>query len=222
MKQALLLTWLLVALTTTAQQLPVAPIRPVVDEYFGTKITDPYRWMEKSSNPKLEQYLKVQGDHARATLDGLPRRKELLKHIVSLDADAPSPVGRVERLVGDKYLYLKSLPGQQTPCLFLRKGLQGAETLLVDPSRFNTSMERYSISYFVSSPDDTYIAYAIAANGSEKPILHILNVGTRQDLPETIDRMDWEYARPEWHPDGHSFFYTRMRQLAADAPATEY
>ncbi|AKD58475.1 hypothetical protein SD10_11795 [Spirosoma radiotolerans] len=202
--------------------MPVAPIRPVIDEYFGNKITDPYRWMEKPSNPELDQYLKGQGDYTRTTLDGLPRRKELLKHIVSLDTDAPSPSGRVERLVGDKYLYLKSLPGQQTPSLFLRKGLLGTETLLVDPSHFNTSTQRYSISYFVPSPDDNYIAYAIAANGSEKPTLHILNLVTRQDLPETIDRMDWEYARPEWHPDGHSFFYTRMRQLAADAPATEY
>lgn len=222
MKQVVRLACLLIALTATAQQPPVAPTRPVVDEYFGTKLTDPYRWMESRPNPDLEQYLKGQGDYARAALDGLPRRKEVLEHIVSLDADAPAPVRRVERLIGDKYLCLKALSGQQTPSLFLRKGLQGTETLLVDPSRFNTKTERYSISYFVPSPNDKYIAYAVAANGSEKPTLHILNVATRQDLPETIDRMDWEYAQPEWHPDGRSFFYTRMRQLPANAPATDY
>lgn len=225
MKPILPLVWLFVALVASSAiaqpKLPVASVRPVVDTYFGTRVTDPYRWMEGQPNPELDTYLKAQADYARTALDRLPRRRELLDRIASLDKGAPGPAWMVKMLVGDKYLYLKALPDQPTPKLYLRDGLRGTETRLVDPSRFDTPTERYSISYFVPSPNNQYLAYAIAANGSEKPILHILNVATGQDLPETIDRMDWEYAQPEWHPDGRSFFYTRMRQLPTDAPATD-
>lgn len=63
---------------------------------------------------------------------------------------------------------MKQPPDAQTEKLFWRTGLTGAETLLIDPDRFNTATETYSISYFVPSPDGKFIVYAIVANGSGK------------------------------------------------------
>ena len=49
---------------------PLAPVRPVVDTYFGHSITDPYRWME-SKAPELDQWMKAQNDYTRAYRDAL-------------------------------------------------------------------------------------------------------------------------------------------------------
>lgn len=201
---------------------PKAEVRNVTDEYFSTKIVDPYRWMENEKDPEFVGFLKGQADYARKMLDKLPLRKELLERLTKLGAATPTGVFAVQRLdAGDKYLYLKQPPDAQTAKLYWREGLKGAETLLVDPDKLNTAGMNYIISYFVPSPDGKYIAYAVAANGSEKPILHILDTQTRTDLPDVIERMDWEYSQPEWRPDSRSFFYTRMRKLPADAPDTE-
>ncbi|HEX8326759.1 MAG TPA: prolyl oligopeptidase family serine peptidase [Hymenobacter sp.] len=199
---------------------PVAAVRNTTDQYFGASIIDPYRWMEQPS-PELEAFLKGQARYADSTLTQLPHRAELLARLSALDAAAPAAPRAVQLLPGDVYLYLKTPPGAQTPKLYRRKGPGGAETVLVDPDRFSTATERYSISYFEPSPDNTRLAYAVAANGSEKPVLRIRDVATGKDLPETVRGLDWEYARPEWRPDGRSFFYTRMRPLAPGAPATE-
>jgi len=220
-KSASVLLVLLVGLTAAAQSRPpVATVRKVTDQYFGTVIIDSYRWMEQPG-PAFDKFLKAQATYADSALAKLPRRAELLTRLSEMDAATPSAARALQMLANDQYLYLKSPPGAQTYKLYLRQGLQGTETLLVDPDKFNTADTRYSITYFEPSPDNQRIAYALAANGSEKPTLHILDVATRQDLPETIDRMDWEYARPEWRPDSRSFFYTRMRALPPNAPATE-
>jgi prolyl oligopeptidase len=199
---------------------PVAMVQNVTNQYFGTTVIDPYRWMEQPS-PAFDEFLKKQATYTDSALAKLPLRAELLKRLTELDKAAPPPARNVRLLPGEVYLYLKDPAGAQTPKLYRRQGLNGAETLLIDPDRFNTATEQYSISYFVPSPDNSRIAYAVAANGSEKPTLHILDVATRKDLPETIARMDWEYARPEWRPDNRSFFYTQMRALPAGAPATD-
>ena len=60
---------------------PVAPVRNVVDDYFGTKITDPYRWMEDMKAAEFQTWIKAQNDYTRAVLDLIPGRKALLASI---------------------------------------------------------------------------------------------------------------------------------------------
>ncbi len=214
--------FLILTTSIAAQTQPSARVDNVTDEYFGVKVADPYRWMENEKSPEFVGFLKGQADYARATLDKLPLRKELLERIAKLDAAAPSLPFAVQRLdAGDKYVYLKQPPDAQAAKLYWREGLTGAEILLVDPDKFKSATESYTISYFVPSPDGKYIVYGIAANGSEKPVLHVLDTATRKDLPDVIERSDWEYARPEWRLDSRSFFYSKMQDLPANAPATE-
>ena len=65
--------FLVIAASATAATLPpAAPVRPVTDDYFGTKITDNYRWMENLKDPEMQHWMKAQADHTRAKLDALP------------------------------------------------------------------------------------------------------------------------------------------------------
>ena len=74
-----------VATSATRSAPPAAPVRPVVDDYFGTKVTDPYRYMENLSEPEVQAWMKGQDSFTRATLDEISGHKQLLARIRELD-----------------------------------------------------------------------------------------------------------------------------------------
>jgi prolyl oligopeptidase len=75
-----------VPLFTFAQaQLPKTPVREVIDDYFGTRVADPYRWLENTSDPEVIAWLKAQNDSTRALLARIPGRDPLLDRIKALD-----------------------------------------------------------------------------------------------------------------------------------------
>ena len=67
---------------------PVARVEPVTDDYFGTKVTDNYRWMENPKDPEWAGYLKGQSDYAHAVLDSIPGRDKLLQRVSQLSGDS--------------------------------------------------------------------------------------------------------------------------------------
>lgn len=114
---------------------PSAPVRPITDTYYGTKVVDPYRYMENLADPEVQSWIKAQNDYTRAVLASLPGRQQLLKRIVELDESTSADVGSMQRLPGDLYLYTKLLAGEDTYKLYIRKGLTGEEKLLLDPEK---------------------------------------------------------------------------------------
>ena len=67
--------------SSTPASPPVAPVKPVADDYFGTKVVDPYRYMENLDDPEVQAWMKAQNDHARAVLKSTPGREQLLARI---------------------------------------------------------------------------------------------------------------------------------------------
>jgi prolyl oligopeptidase len=203
---------------------PVAPVRPVVNDYFGTKVSDPYRYMENLSDPQVQAWIKGQADYATHVLGAIPGRDRLLARIQELDSGAPYRISIHRRWPNGDMLYSKALATENIDKLYIKRSRDGVERLLVDPdamSAADKSGRHYSLSFCVPSIDEKYIAYGIAAAGSEQQTLHILDVATGQDLPERIDRFEDAYTAPEWIADSSGFFYSRRRLLPTDAPPTE-
>jgi prolyl oligopeptidase len=206
------------ALLGVAVAQPVAPIRPVTDDYFGTKVVDDYRYMEDLHDPEVQAWMRAQADYARAKLDAIPGRKALLERIHSLvEAD----VGRfafVRR--GQRYFYLANEPGAQQPKLNYRDGLDGREHLLLDPSTLGKgTTTHYAIDYFEPSWDGKLLALGVSAGGSEASVLRVLDVETGASLQEAIDRTS--DAHVSWRSDNRSFFYMRFPKTAPGTPAAE-
>src|SRR3954471_4014553 len=88
---------------------PVAPVRPMVEEHFGTKIVDPYRYMENFRDPEVQAWGKGQADYATKTLATIPGREKLLARIRELDAGAPYRLHVVRRWANGDWHYLKTL-----------------------------------------------------------------------------------------------------------------
>jgi len=199
---------------------PVAPVRPVADDFYGTKVVDPYRYMENLKDPEVQAWFKAQDDYTRAVLARIPGRQQLLQRIKQFDQSAPYQVGDVQRFQGERYYYRKTLASEEVGKLYEREGLNGIEKLLVDPGKFiSVPGTHYSLNYYVPSYDGQYVAYGVSPGGSEDAAIHILEASTDHDTGETIDR-SW-YGGISWLPDNRSFFHIRFQKLGPGADPTE-
>ena len=199
---------------------PVAPVRPVVDNYFGTKVADRYRYMEHLNNPEVAAWMKAQNAYTRRVLDGISGRGELLARMRELDNSVSARIGGVVRIAGGRYFYLKMMSTESVMKLYMRDGIAGQETLLVDPQKISGISTPSAINYFWPSNDGRYVVYGISSGGSEKAVLRIVDTQTTRETGEAIDRTDFNES-VGWMPDSHSFVYNRLQKLRPHAPETE-
>jgi prolyl oligopeptidase len=207
-----------------AQGPPVAPVRNVVDTYFGVKVDDPYRYMEENDH-EVARWMNGQTAYARALLDRIPGRASLLARMDEITrenaiAQGGANIGDVRRLPGDRYFYFKTQPPQdQTAKLYTRQGLNGREVLLVDPNLPTmVTGKPHVIDGYVPSFDGSYVAYGLSTSGAEDAVLHVIETATGKEVDTPIDRRPMAVS---WHPDGRSFFYNRRQKLSSGMPGTE-
>ena len=199
---------------------PVAPIRAVQDDYYGTTVVDPYRYMEDLQNPEVQTWLKAQNDYTRAALTRIPGRNDLLARIRQLDEAATARVFDVRRLPGGRYMYQKRLATEDVAKLYVREGLTGDEKVLVDPVKLSAPGEAaHVINYYGASFDGAYVAYGASPGGSEDAVIHVIETATGHETGETMDR-GW-FGNPSWLPDHRSFFHNRMQKMDPGMPPTE-
>jgi prolyl oligopeptidase len=203
--------------SATAAPPPAAQVRPVVDDYFGVKITDDYRWMEDRQAPEFVAWLKAQNAYARGQMDRIPGRQALLARIAAHTAGGVSVTSM--KIAGGKVFTLRRAPGENSYRLFVRDGVDGSDRLLVDPGAIPTTGPHYAIDYFEPSMDGARVAYGISPGGSEASVIHVIDTATLAQSPETIDR--GEYGGPSWLPGGRAFFYNRFALLPPGAKETD-
>ncbi|HVU08151.1 MAG TPA: prolyl oligopeptidase family serine peptidase [Verrucomicrobiae bacterium] len=199
---------------------PVAPVENVTNVYFGVAVNDPYRYMENLADTNVAAWIKAQNDFTRSQLDGIPARKELLARIQELDNAVAERVGDVRRLPNGLYFYEKRLPHDNTFKLYARDGLDGKETLLLDPEKFAKAAGKpFAINYYEPSPNGKFVACGLSAAGSEDAAIHVLETATGKEVDSPIDRA--QFGGVNWRPDGKSFFYNRLQKLEPGMAETE-
>ena len=197
---------------------PVAPVEPVSDHYFGTEVVDPYRYLEDSESPRVQEWMKAQADYTRGILDRVPGRAPLLERIRELDNADTNRWGFVRR--GKRYFYRLDEPNAPLSKLVYRDGLNGAEHVLIDPAQLGVGQTtHYALDYFEPSWDGKYIVYGASAGGSEQSVMHVLVVDSGKALSEEIDRTSNSVVA--WRPDNQSFFYLRYGKPTSQTPASE-
>ncbi|MGP8032841.1 MAG: prolyl oligopeptidase family serine peptidase, partial [Steroidobacteraceae bacterium] len=204
----------LIALLTLAAPLagaappPVAPVIPVTDDYFGTQVTDNYRYFEDLENPQVQAWMKGQADYARAVLDSLPGRRALLDRVTAIDKTLVVVFDVQQR--GERYFYQKRRPEDQVPKLYYRDRLKGVEHLLLDPAKLGTAKAHAALDFYTPSWDGQLLAYGVSLGGSEDSVLHMLEVAGKRTFKETIDRTSLSIVA--WLPDNSGFFYLRYNK----------
>jgi prolyl oligopeptidase len=206
-----------VALTLAQTSPPKAEVRIVTDDYFGVKIVDPYRWMEDLKADSTQKWLKEQADYAKAYLERLPMRNEILQELSSL-RDSGVRIG-VVRPRGNLFFITKRNPNEPDFKLYVREGISGVERLLIDPSKIIDGGKRYSLGGWNVSWDGKYVSYVISASGSEDGQIRVVEVATGKDMGERISRA--RFGAGVWLPDGKSFLHIRIQQLPEGASDDE-
>jgi prolyl oligopeptidase len=203
---------------------PVAPVRPVTDDYFGTKVVDNYRYFENLKDPEVQQWMKAQAEYTDAVLARIPGRAAFLARLRELDASDHAVVSDVWRRPGDRWFYLKRLAAESAGKLYVRSGLNGTERLLVDPAAIplapaNRGKGPSTINGVSISPDGGYVVVGIVPGGAELDTeFHVIVTATARETGDVIPRnADNEVA---WLPGNRGFVYARPQDLPAGAPAT--
>ena len=185
---------------------PVAPVRPVTEDLWGTKVTDPYRWME-AETAEWKAYALAQAAYAKSILDAIPGR-DALTEAVSHYTGALVAVSAVQ--VGGDYIFTQVRPANaDTFKLYVRKGVHGADRLLIDPDTYAEKASHASLDWWAASPDGSHVVFGTSPGGSEESIARVIVTETGQVLPESIDRTN--DASPNWAEDGSGFFYNRLQ-----------
>ncbi|MFN9140883.1 MAG: prolyl oligopeptidase family serine peptidase [Betaproteobacteria bacterium] len=181
------------------------------DTYFGTTVADPYRALEEVKNPQVQAWMKAQGEFARARLDAIPGRAELLKRLQMYDAVA-ARVASVERRPGELYFYERRGVTDDQFKLYVRRGLQGQERLLVDPEQlYNLTGTPHAINWFVPSFTGRYVAYGLSAGGSEDASLFVMDATTGKRVLGPVARA--QYGGVAWLEDDSGLFFMRLQEM---------
>jgi len=199
------------ALSAKIPPAPVARVAVVKDSYFGETLSDPYRWMENDKDPEWLPFLRGQNAHARAVLDAIPGRSQLLKRIAELSGDAAST--RSAQRAGGQLFFEQRPVGADNFKLFVRH--DGVDRVLIDPTQLSDANGHMSLDWWEPSPDGAHVVYGLSRDGSEDSVLHVLRVADGRDLPERI--ANTEAAHPQWLDDGSGFFYNQLTG-AVDTP----
>jgi prolyl oligopeptidase len=199
---------------------PVAPVRNQVDNWHGTPVPDPYRYMENLADPEVKAWIGAQGAYARNVLDRIEGREDIQKRLQAIDTGLGDRRFDVQRTAGGALFYkLRERHARQLK-LVMREKLDGPERVLVDP---DVNAQRtgvpHAVNWFVPSWDARYVAYGMSAGGSEDATLHILDVRTGQHVGEPVPRVP--FGGVSWLPDSRSVAYNQLRKLTAEDAATE-
>ncbi len=189
---------------------PIAPIRNVTDDYFGTKITDPYRWMEDWKSKETQDWMKAQAEYADDYFRNLPLRDELLQRLGQTTSASVSIYDIRQR--GPYYFYQRRGPDESDYKLVCRKGLDGAERILADPARISSPGKRYSIDSYEISWEGKYVFYSAFPSGNEISELRVVETETGKDIGEWIYRA----ATGGWLPGEKAILYTSSKPIKID------
>ncbi|WP_158219824.1 prolyl oligopeptidase family serine peptidase [Ideonella sp. A 288] len=199
---------------------PVFPVKDVPETFFGTVVPDPYRALEDKTAPDVVAWMKAQDAHARAALAAVPGRAGLLAQLERFESAVPVRVVQVVREAGDLWFYLRRGAGENQFKLVVRRGLAGAEKLLVDPEAVEKQTGKpHAINWFSPSPGGRWVAYGLSAQGAEDAALHVLDVQTGQLVGGPVSRAD--YGGVSWAPDGRRLVFNRLQAMAPGLPETE-
>ena len=192
---------------------PKAPVHEVEDDYWGTKIIDPYRWMENvGQDAEAQNWLKAQSKFTRTTLDALPGYEKLKAGISELVNSEPATITRPHMLANGNLFYLKTLAGQNTAKLYFRKTASSDEMLLVDPDVFGKEDRKpRAINFYEPSWDGSHVAFGISTQGSEDASIRVVETISGEESNEVIPRCEGSVV--SWLPDGRHFVYTQLQKL---------
>jgi prolyl oligopeptidase len=175
-----------------------------VDDYFGRKIADPYRWMEDLNAADVAQWVKAENAVTEKFLATLPMRERFRSRITEL-WNYPKiglPFREANRL-----FYTKNSGLQRQSVYYMRPSLDAPEKVVIDPNVLSPDGS-VALSLFTPSPDGRYLAYGQSQGGSDWSTVYVRTLDGSRQLSDTVRWI--KFSGLSWTHDGNGFFYSRF------------
>ncbi|MDB6065344.1 MAG: family peptidase [Pedosphaera sp.] len=199
--------------TETAQQAinyPVTLKTNQMDDYHGTKVADPYRWLEDDNSPATKAWVEAENKITFGFLETIPQRTAIKERLTQ--------VWNYERFgvpfkQGGRYFLTRNDGLQNQSVLYSMTSLGADPVVLLDPNKLSTDGTVALADYRISD-DGNLMAYGLSRAGSDWEDWKVRDVQTGQDLP---DEVHWvKFSAASWTKDNKGFFYSRY-----DEPSKE-
>jgi prolyl oligopeptidase len=176
------------------------------------RIDDPYLWLEDGDSRETREFVARELARTRGTLDALPDRARIRARVGELLA-----IGTLDtpQVGGDRVFHTRREGRQNQPVLYVREGIDGADTPLVDVNALAAD-GTIALDWWFPSDEGRLVAFGTSSGGSELSTLHVIDVATATMLADTIERT--RAASVAWLPDATGFYYTRYPR-PGDVPA---
>lgn len=179
---------------------PVTPKKEVASNFFGEKVSDPYRWLEDDRSTETAAWVKAQNEVTFAYLDKIPYRNQLKEQLQEKwnyeKIGAP--------FVEGAYTYYYKNDGLQNQSVLYRKDNNGKEEVFLDPNTFSkdgtTSLADVSF-----TEDGSLVAYAISEGGSDWRKVIVLNTADKSVVGQTL--VDVKFSGLSWYKN-EGFYYS--------------
>ena len=211
------LGYALLAMTLTLSTASAAPAYPaaergtVVDDYQGTTIADPYRWMEDPTAPATREFVHAQNALAQPWLEALPQRERLKQRLTQLWNYERVGLPRVK---GGQYFFVRNDGIQNQSVLYVADSLTATPRVLFDPNAASSDAT-VALARFEPSPDGKVVAYSLSDGGTDWEIWKFRRVADGVDLPDELRQTKfWSLS---WAPDGAGVYYSRYPARTDDA-----
>src|SRR5262245_27742665 len=187
----------------TALRYPPTKKVDLVEDYHGTKVADPYRWMEDLDSKDVADWVASQNRVTESLLAGLPMREQFKRRITEL---WNYPKTGLPRREGGRLFYTRNSGLQRQSPLYMRASLTAEPTLVLDPNVISPDGST-SLSQWQVAPDGKLLAYALSEGGADWETLHVRAVDSAKDLD---DEVKWvRFSDIAWTRDSKGFFYSR-------------
>ena len=189
-----------------------------VDDYHGTKVADPYRWLEDLDGAQTAQWVQAQNAVTNGYLNALPGRDVIKQRLTEM---WNYPRVSLPSREGGRLFFTKNTGLQrQSPYYTATGAAKGAAeraTLVLDPNEISKDGST-SLSMFTPDPTGTYVAYGLSEGGADWRTVRIKRLADGKDLDDTVAWI--RYSGVSWTKDGKGFFYTRYPAPPREAGKT--
>ena len=185
----------------------------VVEDYHGTKVADPFRWLEDDvrKSKDVAEWVEAENKVTNAFLESIPQREAIKKRITALwdyeKFSAPAKHGK-------QYFFYKNNGLQNQSVLYVQDSLDGDARMLLDPNTWSKD-GTIAMAGSATSDDGKLLAFAKASAGSDWNTWHVLDVATGKQL---ADELKWvKFSGASWTNDNKGFYYSRFPEPKSDA-----
>ncbi len=184
----------------------VAATSPVTDNYFGTRITDSYRWLEDAKSAQTRAFIDAENAYTARYMRQAPIRSSIVDGLDALEHVARWSLP-IER--NGSYFFLKRLAGEDQSSIYVRRGWAGKDQRLIDPTAISGDPNT-SVTLAAVSRDGSLLAYGVRHGGADETVLQIYNVTTGKALEDELPA--GLYRSVSFTPDSKGIFYARQER----------